>query len=144
MPDESMTHAERRARYDCLTRCQKIALPSELRKSVASGQQTSRQNNPVTVKVVGEPQSCVQLAQIRETKVRDDWTIDFIAGGDRVWRNTLTARCPGLRSQNGFTYVTALSQLCSTDIVYVLETAGGLHRGPACGLGQFVPVRLER
>jgi hypothetical protein len=94
--------------------------------------------------VVGEPQSCVQLAQIRETKVRDDWTIDFIAGGDRVWRNTLTSRCPGLRSQNGFTYETALSQLCSTDIVYVLETAGGLHRGPACGLGQFVPVKLAR
>ena len=94
-------------------------------------------------KVVGEPQSCVQLAQIRETRIRDDWTIDFIAG-NRVWRNTLTSRCPGLRSENGFTYETSLSQLCSTDIVYVLQTAGGLHRGPGCGLGQFVPVQLER
>ena len=96
-----------------------------------------------TAKVVGEPQSCVQLAQIRETRIRDDWTIDFIAG-NRVWRNTLTGRCPGLRSENGFTYETSLSQLCSTDIVYVLQTAGGLHRGPGCGLGQFVPVQLER
>ena len=94
-------------------------------------------------KVVGEPQSCVQLAQVRETRIRDDWTIDFIAG-NRVWRNTLTSRCPGLRSQNGFTYETSLSQLCSTDIIYVLETAGGLHRGPGCGLGQFVPVELEK
>lgn len=95
-------------------------------------------------KVVGDPQSCVQLAQIRETRIRDDWTIDFIASNNRVWRNTLTSRCPGLKAENGFTYETSLSQLCSTDIVYVLQTAGGLHRGPGCGLSQFVPVQLEK
>jgi hypothetical protein len=112
----------------------------------ACTQQPPRERPAVApaAKVVGEPQSCVQLAQIRETRIRDDWTIDFIAGGDRVWRNTLTSRCPGLKSQNGFTYETSLSQLCSTDIIYVLETAGGLHRGPGCGLGQFVPVQLEK
>lgn len=92
----------------------------------------------------GAPVSCVPLSQIRETKIRDDWTIDFIDGGDRVWRNALTSRCPGLKSENGITYETSLSQLCNTDIVYVLETAGGLHRGPSCSLGQFVPVRLEK
>jgi hypothetical protein len=95
-------------------------------------------------KVVGDPKCCVRLAEIRETRIRDDWTIDFIGGGDRVWRNTLTARCPGLRAANAITYKTSLSQLCSTDIVYVLETTGGVHRGPACGLGQFVPVKLEK
>jgi hypothetical protein len=93
---------------------------------------------------IGAPVSCVQLSQIRETKIRDDWTIDFIGDGDRVWRNALTSRCSGLRAENGITYETSLSQLCNTDIVYVLETAGGLHRGPSCGLGQFVPVRLEK
>jgi len=93
--------------------------------------------------VVGEPVSCIPINQIRETRVRDDWTIDFISGGNRAWRNALTQRCPGLKAQNAITYETSLTRLCNTDIVYVLETAGGLRRGPSCSLGQFVPVRLE-
>jgi hypothetical protein len=94
--------------------------------------------------VVGDPASCIPISQIRETRIRDDWTIDFISSGNRAWRNALTQRCPGLRSRNAITYETSLTQLCNTDIVYVLETAGGIRRGPACSLGQFVPVRLER
>ncbi len=94
--------------------------------------------------VVGAPVSCVPLAQVRETRIRDDWTIDFVGSGNRVWRNALTSRCSGLKSNDGITYETSLSQLCNTDIVYVLETAGGIHRGPSCSLGQFVPVRLKQ
>ncbi len=96
-------------------------------------------------KITGEPESCIQLNQFHDTKIRDDWTIDFIGSGDKVWRNTLTSRCPGLKSNDAITYETSLSKLCSTDIVYVLERMGGdLHRGAACGLGQFVPVKLEK
>jgi len=96
-------------------------------------------------KQVGEPVSCIQLSRINETRVRDDWTIDFIDSGRRAWRNTLTSRCSGLKINNAITYQTSLAQLCSTDIVYVLEQTGGSpSRGPACGLGQFVPVELER
>jgi hypothetical protein len=109
-------------------------------------QQGPGQPPPVTPAAaqVGPPQSCIQLAQIQSTKVRDDWTIDFLSGGTRAWRNTLPNRCSGLKMADAFTYKTSLSQLCNTDIVYVLETAGGLHRGAGCGLGQFVPVRLQR
>ena len=74
-------------------------------------------------RAVGPAVSCVPLAQIRETRVRDDWTIDFISSGNRAWRNALTMRCPGLRMNDAITYSTSLNQLCSTDIVYVLETA---------------------
>jgi len=95
-------------------------------------------------RVVGEPQSCIQIAQIQTTRIRDDWTIDFIGNGDRVWRNTLPNRCSGLKSEDRFTYATSLSQLCSTDIIYVLHDYGGRpERGAGCGLGQFVPVTLE-
>jgi hypothetical protein len=94
--------------------------------------------------IVGEPQSCVSRGQLRETRIRDDSTIDFFGSGGRVWRNTLSGSCPGLRPHNGFAYETSLSQLCSTDIIYVLETAGGLRRGAACGLGPFVPVKLAK
>jgi hypothetical protein len=94
--------------------------------------------------VIGRPQSCISLQQLRETRIRDDWTIDFIAESGRVWRNTLTSRCSGLKVGNSFSYETSLSQLCNTDIIYVLEPAVDLHRGPACGLGEFVPVEFAK
>jgi hypothetical protein len=98
---------------------------------------------PVTpaATVIGAAQSCVSISQLSETRVRDDWTIDFVLG-NRVWRNALPSRCAGLKVNHAFGYETSLSQLCSTDIVYVLENVGGLRRGAACGLGEFVPVRL--
>ncbi len=104
-------------------------------------------NRPVPkpdVDVTGAPVSCVPLSHIRETRVRDDWTIDFMNSGGTGYRNALTDRCSGLKSNNAITYETSLTQLCNTDIVYVLETAGGLHRGPSCSLGQFVPIRLNK
>ncbi len=95
--------------------------------------------------IVGEAQSCIPITQIRSTRIRDDWTIDFEGPGDRVWRNTLPNRCPGLKSEDKFTYETSLSQLCNTDIIYVLHDYGGrLDRGAGCGLGTFVPVKLEK
>lgn len=92
----------------------------------------------------GPPVSCIPLAQVNETRVRDDWTIDFISHGKRGWRNNLRDRCPGLRAANAITYATSLSQLCTTDVVYTLEQTPGPRRGIACNLGQFVPVELER
>ena len=96
-------------------------------------------------RITGEPQSCVQLTQLRESRIRDDWTIDFIRGGNQAWRNTLPHKCNGLRSADAFTYETSLTQLCSTDIIYVLDNVGGSpQRGAGCGLGRFVPVELDR
>jgi len=95
--------------------------------------------------VIGPAQSCISLAQIRSTRIRDDFTIDFMGAGDNVWRNTLPNRCPGLKSADAFSYETSLTQLCGTDVIRVLERMGGTPRpGTACGLGQFVPVKLER
>ena len=96
-------------------------------------------------RITGPAESCVQIAQYRETRIRDDWTIDFIRDGHRAWRNTLPQRCNGLKSADAFSFKTSLTQLCSTDIVHVLEHWGnGLHEGAGCGLGQFVPVELEK
>ena len=93
--------------------------------------------------VTGPAQSCIQLTDARETRIRDDWTIDFVRGGKRAWRNTLPHRCSGLKFDDAFSYATSLSQLCSTDIIYPLQRTGGtLQRGAGCGLGQFVPVEL--
>ena len=110
-------------------------------------QQEAPAERPVVApaaKVTGPAESCISLAQLRDSRIRDDWTIDFMRDGKRAWRNTLPNRCPGLRSNDSFAYETSLSQLCSTDIIYVLTQIGGRpQRGAACGLGQFVPVELE-
>ena len=95
-------------------------------------------------RVTGEPVSCIRLSQISESRVRDDRTIDFMRSGREGWRNTLPNSCPGLRVQNAFTYKVSTGELCSVDIIYVLETAGGLSRGAGCGLGRFVPIELDR
>ena len=92
----------------------------------------------------GKPQTCIPLTQIRETRVPDDRTIDFIMRGrDRVFRNTLPNACPGLGFEQRFSYATSLSQLCSVDIITVLYNAP-VMRGASCGLGQFQPVTLQR
>ncbi|QFT75918.1 hypothetical protein [Erythrobacter sp. THAF29] len=93
------------------------------------------------VKVVGEAQTCINRNQIRNSRVRSDQVIDFEMRGGKVYRSTLPNRCPRLGFEEAFTYKTSINQLCSTDIIYVLEDIGGeIRRGAGCGLGKFVPV----
>lgn len=87
----------------------------------------------------GKPESCINLRQIRESRVRDDQTIDFYMIGGKVYRSTLPNSCPQLGFEKRFSYKTSLSQLCSTDIITVL-TSPGISTGASCGLGQFQPV----
>lgn len=87
----------------------------------------------------GKPVSCIPLTHIRESRVRDDQTIDFYMNGGTVYRNALPNSCPQLGFEKRFAYKTSLSQLCSTDIITVLVEPG-ISRGASCGLGQFQPV----
>ncbi|MGN6357634.1 MAG: hypothetical protein ACTHLU_09175 [Novosphingobium sp.] len=96
-------------------------------------------------RITGEPVSCIRLTQFSDSRVRDDHTIDFLRNSRQGWRNTLPQRCAGLRSANAFTYKVSTGELCSVDIITVLDNVGGgLQRGGSCGLGQFVPIELER
>ncbi len=83
--------------------------------------------------------SCVQLNRIREARVVDDRTIDFYLSNREVLRNTLPNACPQLGFEKAFTYATSLSQLCSVDIITVIQQGGGPRTGASCGLGAFVP-----
>lgn len=113
----------------------------------ACTQEEPREAPPVSpaAEVIGETRDCLPLTQFSNTRIRDDWTIDFMGAGDKVWRVTLPNRCIGLKSADTFTYKTSLSQLCRTDIVYPLHQIGGsFDRGAGCGMGPFVPVKLAR
>lgn len=97
------------------------------------------------VKVVGEARSCINRSQIRNTVVRSDRVIDFEMQGGKVYRNTLTSNCPGLGMDRAITYNMSIDQLCSPQIVYVLQNIGGrLQQGAGCSLGPFVPVEYVR
>lgn len=91
----------------------------------------------------GPAKSCIPLRSIRETRVRDDRTIDFVTSGRKAFRNVLPDACPGLGFEQRFAYATSLGQLCSTDIITVLYQTGGA-RGASCGLGKFQPVTLAK
>ena len=93
------------------------------------------------VRVLGEAESCITTSALRETRVRDEQTIDFEVAGGKVYRNTLPSQCPRLSFNRGFTYDTPTGQLCRGEVIYSIERAGAdLERGVACGIGQFVPI----
>lgn len=96
-------------------------------------------------RIVGKAVSCIPITSIRESRVRDDWTIDFRTDGNRWYRNTLPNRCNGLGFERAFSYSTSLSQLCGVDIITVISNTGSgpLTRG-SCGLGDFTPVELAK
>lgn len=96
---------------------------------------------PVPMVPAGDPVNCVQTNRIRSTNIVDDQTIDFRMSNGTIFRNTLPNRCPGLASADAFSYRTSQAQLCSVDVIRVLNTGGGPRFGATCGLGQFVPVK---
>lgn len=116
--------------------------------ALAGCQNEMDEQQPLTkapvAKVVGPAEDCVSIASLSSSRVHDDYTIDFKVGS-RTYRNTLPHKCPGLGFEKAFSYGTSLSQLCSTDIIYVLRQTGGVpDRGAGCGLGRFVPVEIVK
>ncbi|WP_417621073.1 hypothetical protein [Parasphingorhabdus sp.] len=97
------------------------------------------------IKKIGEPKSCIMRSSIRSTKVIDDQTIDFKMNNGDIYRNNLPSRCSGLGFEEAFSYKTSTNQLCSVDIIHVLDqTSGRIEPGMACGLGKFQKIEKIR
>ena len=110
--------------------------------STASAAPRDRQAVPEAT-LEGKPVSCVQTSNIRSTSVHGDSVIDFYMTGGKVYRNTLPMSCPSLGFEERFLYKTSIGQLCSVDIITVLQSPG-LSQGPSCGLGEFQPVKIVK
>lgn len=99
-------------------------------------------------KPTGEPVNCINLSQIRNTRVRNDKIIDFYISNRKIMRNELPYSCPSLGFEERFLYKTSLSQLCSVDMITVLHSNGGfnggLGLGASCGLGKFQPMEIPK
>ena len=112
---------------------------------MAGGRDDGHGKNVPAARPTGTARNCIPLTSIRESRVQDDWTIDFHTGGKDWYRVTLPQRCNGLGTYRAFKYATSLSELCSTDIITVMEF-GGPGSGPrgSCGMSQFQPVEFTK
>lgn len=91
----------------------------------------------------GDAISCVRTSNIRSTTVHGDSVIDFKMNNGKVYRNTLPMSCPSLGFEERFLHKSTVGELCSVDIITVLQSPG-LTQGPSCGLGKFQPVTLVK
>jgi hypothetical protein len=118
----------------------KAGLVAVVMTVMASGTAEAAKSEVEPAKATGPAINCVQLRNIRETRVRDDKTIDFIMSGGQWYRNTLPNSCPQLGFERAFAYQTSISQLCNVDIITVIVQGAGPRRGASCGLGKFTPI----
>jgi hypothetical protein len=89
----------------------------------------------------GGARRCVALTSIDRTEVVDDGTVLFHMRNGDVYRNVLRHECPTLKNRDQFAYRVNAAQLCSSDLITVLERRGsGFAPGPSCSLGSFEAV----
>jgi hypothetical protein len=88
-----------------------------------------------------QTEHCVRINDIDAIDIVDADTLIFRMRGDKVYRNELPHRCPGLRPHDTLMYRSSVGRLCSVDVVTVLEDWGfGFAPGASCGLGMFEPI----
>ncbi len=87
----------------------------------------------------GHKMVCIRAYDIDHTEIPDDNTILFYMHGHKIWKNTLTDRCVGLRiNSRGFTY--SPTDPGSDEICSNLQTIRVNDTGQTCFLGEFTPV----
>ncbi len=82
---------------------------------------------------------CIRAYEINRTSIPNDGTILFYMNDHRIWKNTLTGRCVGLRlNTRGFTYSPTdpgTDEICSN-----LQTIRVNDTGQVCLMGEFTPI----
>lgn len=89
----------------------------------------------------GEVKRCISLNRISTTRVLDDKTILFKMRGRKHYVNRMKHACPSLKREERFMYKTSIGQLCSIDIITVLDSFG--RSWASCGLGKFEEIKLK-
>ncbi len=112
---------------------------------VAIAGKKSSKEDKYEITEIGEPENCIRRSQIRSTDVISDSIIDFKMRGGDVYRNSLPNRCSGLAFEEAFSYRTSVNQLCSVDIIRVIDNSGGaIRERNACGLGKFQKIEKTK
>lgn len=85
----------------------------------------------------GDMKTCLSTTHISQTSVIDDSHILFEVRGRKLYVNRLLHKCHGLARSGGFGYEVPTSDLCSGQMIWVLEQTGA---GSSCVLGKFERV----
>lgn len=87
------------------------------------------------------PERCISTNRLEDTKIVDDETVLFYMRNNVIYQNVLPNECRTLKRSGQFMYELRSSQLCSTDMITVLDRFGpSLRRGMTCRLGEFLPI----
>lgn len=93
-------------------------------------------------RVAGEPVSCINLRNVRSSKIIDHTAIVYDAGSV-VYVNRPRAGSESLDHWDTLVTKTHSSQLCSIDVVQLFDTSSRMNTGTVF-LGEFVPYKKVR
>lgn len=93
-------------------------------------------------RTAGEPVDCIDLHQIRSSRIIDRTAILYEVGST-LYVNRPRAGAESLDNWDALVTNTHTSQLCSIDTVRLYDTASRFERGFVF-LGDFVPYRRDR
>jgi hypothetical protein len=87
----------------------------------------------------GKPVNCVSLTSLGSSEIVDQTAIIY-KSSRKLWyvNRPDGGNCPALQRNRTLVTHLTMSQLCSLDIVRVIDSSSPVEFG-SCGLGQFVP-----
>lgn len=94
-------------------------------------------------RTAGDPVKCLNLRDIRSTKIIDRTAIIYETAGGVIYVNTLRGGASSLDKWDVLVTDTHSSQLCSIDIVKLYDNGSRMSTG-FVNLGEFVPYRKAK
>ena len=86
----------------------------------------------------GEPENCLDLKFVNNSRVIDDRTVIYRRGGTK-YLTTFDNRCPALeRTSETLVFRTFSGRVCDVDIIQTIDNQTGLA-GPACSIDTITP-----
>lgn len=116
----------------CLSACTMDQRPAE-----ATDADRAALAQALAGRTAGQPQSCINATASRTSRTIDREGILF-GTGSRIYLNRPRDGCPQLREGRALVTRTPTGQLCSGEIVRIVDPVNGINYG-ACSLGEFVP-----
>lgn len=118
--------------------------PAHAQTSVAAADKGAAElAKAVEGRVAGEPVRCLNLRDIRSTKIIDKTAIVYEGTGGVLYVNTPTAGARSLDKWDVLVTDTHSTQLCNVDIVRLYDSGSRMSTG-FVNLGEFVPYRKAK
>lgn len=96
--------------------------------------------------VPADARLCIDMGEVRNTRIRSNARIDFQMRDRRWLTNRLPESCRNLLYEGDFTYARPRRQICPGDEIVVTSRAWSMGEadGAICALGTFMPRAVER